>query len=113
MSDQVIDPYLDEVTTQAKPLALVRHLYALIVLIAAGFMIAIVAWGIYQNGLSQPRSGPAPDFTLPLLGEAGFFTLSEYRGQVVVINFWASWCDPCREEAPMLQRAYEDYQIRV
>ena len=70
----------------------------------------MVAWGIYQNGLSQPESGEAADFDLPLLGEDGNWKLSDQRGQVVVINFWGSWCGPCRIEAPMLQAVYEEYQ---
>jgi peroxiredoxin len=48
----------------------------------------------------------APDFTLPTLG-GDSFTLSEFRGHPVVINFWTSWCAPCRAEMPELVRAYE------
>lgn len=58
----------------------------------------------------SPREGfSAPDFTLDLLG-GGEITLSELRGQAVMINLWASWCPPCREEMPAIQRVYEDYQ---
>lgn len=55
----------------------------------------------------EPR--PAPEFTL-----AGFdgssFSLSDYRGQVVVLNFWASWCDPCIAEMPMLNRIADEFE---
>lgn len=51
----------------------------------------------------------APDFTLrSSLGKN--LKLSEYRGQVIMINFWASWCSPCRQEMPELNRLYAQYQ---
>ncbi|MGI8616476.1 MAG: TlpA family protein disulfide reductase [Actinomycetota bacterium] len=53
---------------------------------------------------------PAPDFELPLLGEDGSLRLSDLRGDVVVLNFWASWCSPCRIEAPDLQAVWQDYR---
>jgi thiol-disulfide isomerase/thioredoxin len=56
-----------------------------------------------------PRAGfRAPDFTLTTLdGET--VTLSDLRGQPVLINFWATWCPPCRAEMPAIQAAYEQY----
>jgi cytochrome c biogenesis protein CcmG/thiol:disulfide interchange protein DsbE len=55
------------------------------------------------------ESGTAPDFTL-MTFEGGKVTLSELRGQVVVINFWASWCIPCREEAAYLEQTWRKYR---
>lgn len=57
-----------------------------------------------------PRIGqPATDFTLQTFdGEP--FVLSEHRGEVVVVNFWGSWCEPCREEMPALQAAWQEHQ---
>jgi peroxiredoxin len=50
----------------------------------------------------------APDFTLKNL-EGTNLRLDEYRGQVVLINFWASWCGPCRQEMPLLDRIHQRY----
>lgn len=53
-------------------------------------------------------SRPAPSFSLPVLG-GGTIDLEQYRGQVVLLNFWATWCEPCQRELPALQAAHERY----
>jgi peroxiredoxin len=59
----------------------------------------------------QPTSGLAPDFSFTTF-DSQTMQLSDFRGKVVVINFWASWCVPCADEAPELEAAWRQYQPR-
>jgi peroxiredoxin len=75
-----------------------------IVLLLIGFAVAL------DNGnRGSINSGPAPDFTLKT-ETAQTFKLSEKRGKVVIMNFWASWCGPCRDEAIPLNQLWVDYK---
>lgn len=58
--------------------------------------------------LMGTSSGPAPDFSLPAR-DGSEISLDALRGQVVMINFWASWCGPCRQEFPLLDQLYQRY----
>ncbi len=83
----------------------------LVLLVVAVALLALLAYGLARQGVSQPKSGPAPDFTLQLF-DGGQISLAELRGRPVVINFWASWCDPCKDEAPLLEAAWRQYKDR-
>jgi len=71
--------------------------------------LGLLTYGVIRKGISQPKSGPAPDFTLTLF-DGGQLSLAELRGHPVVLNFWASWCDPCKDEAPLLETAWRRYR---
>ena len=75
-------------------------------------IVGLLAFGFFSSGRSRPQPGePAPAFALALL-DGSQLALHDLRGQVVVLHFWASWCDPCRREAPDLQQVWEQYQDR-
>ncbi len=59
--------------------------------------------------IGADATGPAPPFTLSELdGQSA--SLSQYKGQVVMLNFWATWCGPCQQEMPLLEQMYRKYK---
>lgn len=85
---------------------------AAILIPVVAFVAVIAAATLGKAG--PPRPGdPAPAFTAPLLESDGELSLADLKGKPVVLNFWASWCEPCRDEAPMLKEAYERYGDEV
>jgi len=71
-------------------------------------MISIVFLFTSSNSVAAGAKGPAPDFTLASK-DGGNVRLQELQGNVVLINFWASWCGPCREELPYLEVLQQEY----
>lgn len=59
-------------------------------------------------GVLNAGDAAAPDFTLPAKAGAPI-QLSQYKGKVVMLNFWASWCGPCRKEMPLMDQIYKKY----
>ena len=83
------------------------------VLCAVVALVALLAYGLasnepdrtVDNAVSGGQRDPAPKIDLPKLENAAQkSSLADYRGKVVVLNYWASWCPPCRDESPLLER---------
>jgi cytochrome c biogenesis protein CcmG, thiol:disulfide interchange protein DsbE len=86
--------------------------------LVAGVLVAVLGDGSESSGTMRPGSvtgaggevgSPVPDFELPALDGRGDVRLADYRGRPVIVNFWASWCNPCRQEFPLLQQALRDH----
>lgn len=96
-----------------KPRAWTIFSLAVLLLGAAWIWLsAAPAGATTAGGIPAPRAGfQAPDFSLAD-ADGNSITLSDLRGQGVLVNLWASWCTPCQAEMPAMQRVYEEYQAQ-
>lgn len=87
-----------------------RIILYILILIAGAAWIALSIESKGATNISAPQAGfPAPDFTLKTpKGEA--YTLSELKGQAILVNLWATWCPPCRAEMPTIEKIYQEYK---
>ncbi len=86
----------------------------ILALVAIATLIGLLVYGTAVKGGSSLALGePAPDRTFSQVQSGGEKTLADYRGHWVLLNFWASWCEPCRSEAPELESFSKAHQGRV
>ncbi len=74
-------------------------------------ILALLAFGLRWRAAGRVDKGPAPAFTLQLF-DGSELALRDLQGKPVVLNFWASWCKPCAEEAPVLEEVWRTYKDR-
>ena len=71
--------------------------------------LLLLSYGLLSGPRSGPLSeGPAPDFKLQLF-DGSQLSLEGLHDRVIVVNFWGSWCEPCQEEAPILEKVWQEY----
>lgn len=97
-------------------LAMKHYLLGILLVLAGAFVVSEPGWS--QSAVNykaipilQPMkdNAPTPDFTLST-PDGKKLSLKDFRGKVVFLNFWASWCVPCREEMPAMEKLYQEYK---
>jgi cytochrome c biogenesis protein CcmG/thiol:disulfide interchange protein DsbE len=97
---------LDELRERRRSPSVLRFV---VVLVPALGFVALLYFGLQRTGTQATVGDPAPEFELSTL-DGGTLSSEDLKGHPVVVNFWASWCVPCREEAPLLERTWRRYK---
>ncbi len=87
-----------------------------VVIGVAALLVGLLAYGIVEQGAKTTASAaleigerpPNTAETLPMLGSDATGSLDDYRGKVVLVNFWGSWCPPCTDELPLLEKTHKE-----
>jgi cytochrome c biogenesis protein CcmG/thiol:disulfide interchange protein DsbE len=91
------------------------------VTILAALLVGLLAYGLTTTGTDTTldsamakgeRVDPPTERSLPVLGGGGSRSLADYKGKVVLVNVWASWCTPCRDELPLIEQAHKTLAAR-
>src|SRR5262245_57258788 len=95
-----------------------RSAVPFVAIIAVAALVGLLVYGVaaksedktLDEAVTKKELPAAPSRNLPVLGGDGTSSLAAYKGKVVVLNFWASWCEPCKDEAPELEKAQKRLQ---
>ncbi len=95
-----------------------RSPFAIPIFIAVAALLALLTYGVvvkqggnkYDNALVEGKRLPATVREVRVLNDDRTASIEDYRGKVVLLNFWASWCEPCKDESPAIERAYKKYK---
>ncbi len=109
MSDITINPHNEDPPEDLQKKSWQRTIFSILSIVLLISLVGFLSWGLNKTQRGPIDQGMAPDFSLTSF-DGQTLTLSELRGQVIVLNFWASWCPPCREEAPYLEQTWREYQ---